>query len=303
MELPAAPLAGVLGRTLTGAFGRLQDRAGKAAGVLPGAAWRAALQAATEVGAQQLLLGDRPAPISERRLAAEVASMAGAAVVGALALLVAGVWAAASPAFLEALVTSTGADSGVLHMVVGTPVISAATLALCLVGSGGMLWPVLGPLVEVWRFSQLSGPEVEAAVALPEPIQEGADVSRPLKLWGEDALLDWPGAWQRLIVERDTYMADVLAAAALGLPSGAPAMIATDDCGPLLWRFMAAQRAPAAASPAGLGDAEYAPLPAPHALVAVVGSAHVRGICHQWGNALQRTQQAGSAQLDDLLRP
>lgn len=40
---------------------------------------------------------------------------------------------------------------------------AAAALALA--------WPVLAPFVEVWRFSKLSGPEVEEVVAIKEPLQ------------------------------------------------------------------------------------------------------------------------------------
>jgi hypothetical protein len=35
--------------------------------------------------------------------------------------------------------------------------------------------------------------------------------------------------------------------------------------------------------------------------VAVVGSAHVRGMCRQWDATVQQVQQAGAAQVDDLL--
>ena len=48
-----------------------------------------------------------------------------------------------------------------------------------------------------------------------EPISSG-DLSQPLKLFGEDAILDWPGAMDVVIRERDAYMARTLAAAATG---------------------------------------------------------------------------------------
>ena len=41
-----------------------------------------------------------------------------------------------------------------------------------------------------------------------------------MELWGEDALLQWPGARQALIRERDAYMARTIWAAASGLHSG-----------------------------------------------------------------------------------
>jgi hypothetical protein len=39
-------------------------------------------------------------------------------------------------------------------------------------------------------------------------------------------------------------------------------------------------------APKGAGDGAYAPLAAPRAVVAVVGSAHVRGMCRQWHESL-----------------
>lgn len=38
-----------------------------------------------------------------------------------------------------------------------------------------------------------------------------------VKLWGEDALLDWPGALEPIIEERDMVMANVLRACASGM--------------------------------------------------------------------------------------
>lgn len=52
------------------------------------------------------------------------------------------------------------------------------------------------------------------------------DLSQPLKLFGEDALLDWPGAMGPIIRDRDTYMAKAMAAAA----TGEPCLLATQEC-------------------------------------------------------------------------
>jgi hypothetical protein len=46
---------------LTRAYSGLQAKAGRAAGVESGAAWRAAMRAATEHGASQVILGELPA--------------------------------------------------------------------------------------------------------------------------------------------------------------------------------------------------------------------------------------------------
>ena len=50
-------------------------------------------------------------------------------------------------------------------------------------------------------------------------------------------------------------------------------------------RYMMAEGAPKKAAPAGAGDGCYKPVAGPTAVVAVVGSAHVRGICRQWSDA------------------
>ena len=57
-----------------------------------------------------------------------------------------------------------------------------------------------------------------------------------------------------------------------------------------------------AGAPAGAGDGEYAPLQAPRAVVAVVGSAHVRGMCRQWEDVVRDVRAAGGADVDDLLK-
>ena len=46
-----------------------------------------------------------------------------------------------------------------------------------------------------------------------------ADLQQPVELWGEDALLQWPGARRTLIQERDSYMARTIWAAASGTPN------------------------------------------------------------------------------------
>jgi hypothetical protein len=51
-------------------------------------------------------------------------------------------------------------------------------------------------------------------------------LDQPFFVWGEDALLKWPGAVTPLIEERDAYMARVIAAAAQGSNPNVPAYIA-----------------------------------------------------------------------------
>jgi hypothetical protein len=45
---------------------------------------------------------------------------------------------------------------------------------------------------------------------------QGPDLARPVEIWGEDALLQWPRARQTVIAERDAYMARTIWAAATG---------------------------------------------------------------------------------------
>ena len=61
----------------------------------------------------------------------------------------------------------------------------------------------------------MTAAEIEDAVAIKEPIASG-DLSQPLKLFGEDALLDWPGAMGAILRDRDTFMAKALVGVATG---------------------------------------------------------------------------------------
>lgn len=57
-------------------------------------------------------------------------------------------------------------------------------------------------------------------------LQERLD--QPFYVWGEDALLKWPGALAPLIDERDAFMARVVAAAAKGANPNVPAYVADE---------------------------------------------------------------------------
>jgi hypothetical protein len=64
--------------------------------------------------------------------------------------------------------------------------------------------------------------------SVQEPLQPASGQAGPLvKLWGEDALLDWPGALAPVIDERDAYMARTLWAAATGTSGAAAALAAS----------------------------------------------------------------------------
>ena len=49
-----------------------------------------------------------------------------------------------------------------------------------------------------------------------------------------------------------------------------------------MWRYGMPGGGPDLAAPKGWGEGEYVPAQGAAAVVAVVGSAHVRGICREW---------------------
>jgi hypothetical protein len=117
-----------------------------------------------------------------------------------------------------------------------------------------------------------------------------------VKLWGEDALLSWPGAMEPIIHRRDKYMARSVAAAATGRPQGlTPAYVLTRSSGaaPAVLHYAMPEGGEAAVCPPGAGAGRYAPLAGPCSVVAVVGTAHVRGMIREWADA----------QRDPSLRP
>lgn len=112
----------------------------------------------------QTSAGDRPSNVSQRRLAAAITGASGGRLAAALGLLVSGIVAASThvlPDVEAAAAVVTGSAAAADAGLVGAA--AAASLALA--------WPVLAPFVEVWRFSQLSGEEVEEVVAIKEPLQ------------------------------------------------------------------------------------------------------------------------------------
>ena len=66
-----------------------------------------------------------------------------------------------------------------------------------------------------------------------------------------------------------------------GLPAS-PAYILDKDQGRRIWRFTMPEGGPAVAAPSGNGEGQYRPIEAPRNVVAIVGSAHVRGILREW---------------------
>jgi hypothetical protein len=111
-----------------------------------------------------------------------------------------------------------------------------------------------------------------------------------VKLWGEDALLKWPGAKEPVIHRRDAYMARSVAAACAGRNEGlTPAYLVTRapaSGAPVLHYCMPAG-GEAAACPVGQGAGQYQAASGPRTVVAVVGTAHVRGMIREWPAALK----------------
>lgn len=102
-----------------------------------------------------------------------------------------------------------------------------------------------------------------------------------MKLWGEDALLSWPGAMEPIIHKRDAYMARACAAAASGKQQGltpayvltrAPAGGGSGAPAAAVLQYAMPTGGEAGACPPGTGAGQYRPLPGPATVVAVSGS-------------------------------
>lgn len=66
-----------------------------------------------------------------------------------------------------------------------------------------------------------------------------------------------------------------------------PAFVMEEQAGFTVMRYMMADGAPNKAAPCGKGDGAYQPLDSAESVVAVVGSAHARGMCRQWDAAMK----------------
>jgi len=267
MEPERMPLADALSATMTLLYARSQATVGGKVGVDRGEAWRAAFEAACEVGTQQFVLSDRPAKVTDWRLGVELLQAAGVRLGGAVTAL------------LGSIVAAAVMDQPLQVELGGVAVGSATALAL--------MWPLLKPYFDIQRLADMSAAEIEDAVSVKEPLGSG-DLSKPVKLFGEDALLDWPGAQGPLLDERDEFMARALAGSAEGTQGLCPAYVRDEVNGQTMWRLMQAQGAPPESSPKGLGDAEYTPIKGARAVVKVVGTAHVRGMMRAWDKALKQ---------------
>lgn len=257
-----------LAALLTQTYARFQAAAGKTVGISPGAAWRTALQAAMTNGASQVLLGDRPSGITAARLAA-------------------GIWEGSGLQLLASIPAACASGIVVGQALEPGPAATVAAAAAALLPLAAGAWPFAGPLLEIAAFSRKSATEIEELVRVKEPLSQSVG-SRPYKLWGEDALLNWPGAMGPVISDRDAYMARACASAAAGGPPAGltPAYVLTTaaDGTPVL-QYAQPESGNPAACPPGTGAGVFVPAKAQRAVVAVVGTAHVRGMAAAWHEA------------------
>jgi len=264
-----ASLAGKLSLAMTREYAKYQSAAGEALGVQGGEVWQVAMEEALACGAGIVVLGDRPTDITRDRLARGVLSALAGPALGAAAL-VAGAGAAAAMGALDAAPALAGVGAGVA------------------LGAGLVVLPVLGPINEVKALSQLPSKEaIEDAVAIKTPLHANPETT---KLWGEDALIDWPGALAPVITERDEFMAKSVACLAKGEAGVSPALVATrTEGGGTAVEYVVPKGSEGLAScPQGAGKGAFEPAAGakPRCVVAVVGTAHVGGMIRGWEAAL-----------------
>ncbi|GLC67026.1 hypothetical protein PLESTF_000503400, partial [Pleodorina starrii] len=133
-EPPRRPVQDTLAGLMATTYALVQSKAGRTMGLEPGAAWRAALEAATAVGCGTVLLADRPANVTQHRMGAGLAADTGLRLGGAAALAVGSLVVTLGSSLLP-----DQADGGVL----------AAGLAAAV----AVVAPVVGPFIEVSRFA------------------------------------------------------------------------------------------------------------------------------------------------------
>lgn len=241
---------------LTRKYGELQASAGRRVGVSPGQAWRIAVEEAVACGSTQILMGDQPSSITGRNLAK-------------------GLWNTFSLWLVGASV------SGIVSGFIGFQIMeSREALAVGIFGAlipvSAAVFSLVAPLQEVESLSKLSPTGIEEAVKVKESLQGSTD---PYFLWGEDALLKWPGALSSVLESRDAFMVTVLQAATNSRTNEMPpAFIQTYDGSTINYKYsMPGSQCDPHICPPGIGEGTYTPAQAKR-IVAIVGTAHVRGM-------------------------
>eukprot|EP00890_Picochlorum_soloecismus_P004792 jgi/Picsp_1/5313/NSC_02674-R1_protein len=266
-----------LASVVTSQYAGYQGAAGRKVGIAPGQAWRVALQASAKHRVPYFFLGDRPASVTGRRLAA---GMVSSSVVKAAAAL--GVACA-----------SFFADQSIIPLWPG-PV---ASLAISTAACAAAFWPLVSPILEIKSFSELTASQIEDKVKVTAPLQE--DLSSPMYLWGEDALIKWPGAEGPIINDRDEYMAYATYSILANEPSGLTPAYLRKEISENAATYLYAMPAGGcnSVSPPGKGIGQFSltsetesnkdtkemmnarPI---NKVVAIVGTAHVRGMARHW---------------------
>jgi pheromone shutdown protein TraB len=263
-------LAASFAAALTQEYAKYQAAAGRAVGIGTGTAWQAALESAAQCGTQYVYLVDRPASVTGRRLAQGIWKLHSPFLLGAV-----------PAAFAGAIITSSVADSTTpTSLTTLAPTLFAVVVPLAVA-----LWPILAPLLEIQKFSKMSAAGIEDIVKLKEPLQ--SNKSEIVALYGEDALLKWPGAMDSIINERDEYMAKALVALATSTTAGlTPAYVRRLEKNSIRVHYKYAMPKGGTdprVCPIGDGDGRFAhPSSLPKKIVAVVGTAHVRGMLKIW---------------------
>jgi hypothetical protein len=152
-----------LASVVTSQYAGYQGTAGRKVGIAPGQAWRVALQASAKHGVPYFFLGDRPASVTGRRLAAGMVSSSLLKVAAAVGVSCA----------------SFFADQSFTPLWPGP----AASLAISTAAFAAASWPLISPILEIKSFSELTASQIEEKVKVTAPLQD--DLSSPMYLWGE----------------------------------------------------------------------------------------------------------------------
>ena len=163
IEYEEGSLVDSLASVVTSQYAGYQGTAGRKVGIAPGQAWRVALQASAKHGVPYFFLGDRPASITGRRLAAGMVSSSLVKVAAAVGVSCA----------------SFFADQSFIPLWPGP----AASLAISTAAFAAASWPLISPILEIKSFSELTAAQIEENVKVTAPLQE--DFSSPMYLWGE----------------------------------------------------------------------------------------------------------------------
>lgn len=274
-----------LATLVTMTYAKYQAAAGRKVGVLPGEAWRVTFAAAAKAKTPYIFLGDRLASVTGSRLIKSMIS-------------------SSLPSFAAAGVAFLATWFAPLVALKVTPSVPAS-LTLGAAAFAAAAWPLYSPIQEMKKFSELSAKGIEKAVRVEEDLQVAGgpgSVAPPYYLWGEDALIRWPGAETPVIKERDEYMAYAIYAFLKNIPNGlTPSFVASsrESYGATVYSYAMPKGSPRIVSPPGKGQGHFilggaaGESPQPKRIVAIVGSAHVRGMIQCWTEFETRQSHVG----------